>query len=84
MLNKKILDEPVGGRQTIEEFDKELDNMSEDIWFENWEPFIEKYISLFGSLPSINNFYCSRSEYTYALLKAIEEKKELSEYLKNI
>lgn len=83
-MNKKILDDPVGGRVEREEFDKVLDDMSDDIWLENWEPFIEKYISMFGVLPSINNFYCTRSEYTHALLKALDEKKDISKYLKGI
>ncbi len=81
---KKILDDPVNGRLSKDELDKALDNMTEEVWLENWEPFIEKYINMFGNLPPMNNFHCSRSKYTHALLKSLEEKKEISEYLKEI
>lgn len=75
------MSEIIDRKPSKKEFDEVLDNMTEDVWLENWQPFIEKYINIFGSLPSMNDFNCSRSEYTHALIRAIEERKELSEYL---
>ena len=40
-----------------------------------------EYKKIFGYIPCIENFSCNQDEYRNALMKAIQEKKELSEYL---
>ena len=37
---------------------------------------------MFGKLPPMSDFDCTRSEFSHALAKAVSEKKEISEYLK--
>lgn len=40
-----------------------------------------EYKGRFGYIPCIEDYSCSQDEYKNALIKAIQENKELSEYL---
>ena len=71
-----------GKFKTKKEIDDELDNMPEEVWYEQWQRFIRPYVCMFGKLPPMSDFDCTRSEFSHALVKAISEKKEISEYLK--
>jgi len=42
----------------------------------------KKYCALFNTIPCIQDYSCSREEYVNALTKAIDEKKEIGEFLK--
>lgn len=39
------------------------------------------YRDLFGSIPCISDFSCTREEYSKALKQAINDKKEITEFL---
>lgn len=71
-----------GKFKTKQEIEKELDNMPEDIWYEQWQRPIKQYVNMFGKLPPMSDFNCTRSEFSHALSKAISEGKEISKYLK--
>ena len=40
-----------------------------------------EYKELFGTIPCIKDFSCSREEYMSALQRAVKEKKRVGEYL---
>lgn len=61
-----------------------LDDMTEEQWTKCLAKYYKKYYEIFGYIPNESDYFCTREMYAEALLKAIEEKKELSEYLKNI
>lgn len=42
-----------------------------------------KYKECFGYIPCITDFACSREEYLAAMERAIEEERDISEYLIN-
>lgn len=42
------------------------------------------YRTLFNIIPCISDYSCTRDEYVNALKKSIEEKKEISNFLKKI
>ena len=41
----------------------------------------KQYRALFGYIPSIRDYSCTQEEYIAALVSAIKDKRELSEYL---
>jgi len=45
------------------------------------EPYNIKYYELFGSIPVPWDYHATQDEFFAALLKAIEEKKPIDEYL---
>lgn len=60
-----------------------LDDMTEEQWTKCLSKYYEKYKEIFGYVPNEKDYYCTREIYAEALLKALEEKKDISEYLKN-
>ena len=40
-----------------------------------------EYKKIFGYIPCIENYSCTQNEYRSALIKSIQERKELSGYL---
>ncbi len=44
-------------------------------------PYNLKYLELFGYAPFPSDYACTTDEYLEALMKAVEEKKEISNYL---
>ena len=40
-----------------------------------------EYKKLFGYIPCIENYSCTQDEYKNALMKAVQEKQELSKYI---
>ncbi len=61
-----------------------LDDMTEEQWTKCLAKYYKKYQEIFGYVPDESDYSCTREVYAEALLKAIEEKKEISEYLKEI
>lgn len=57
------------------------DELTEEEWLESLEPEHEEYAEIFGYRPNYKDYHCTRTEYDFALWQALEEKKELSEYL---
>lgn len=61
-----------------------IDDMTETQWLESLKPYQKQYQEMFGYVPYMCNYFCTRSKFIDALLKSLEEKKEISEYLKGI
>ena len=55
--------------------------MDDKIFKKSIRIFNIEYKKIFGYIPCIENFSCNQDEYRNALMKAIQAKKELSEYL---
>lgn len=63
---------------------KKLDDMTEEQWIKCLAKYYKKYEEIFGYIPNESDYSCTREVYAEALLQALKEKKEISEYLKNI
>ncbi len=61
---------------------RKLDNLTENEWAKCLAKYYMKYQEIFGYIPDESDYSCTREVYAEALLKALEEKKEISEYLK--
>ncbi len=61
-----------------------VDDMTETQWIEALKPYQKQYQEIFGYIPNMCNYFCTKSKFIDALLKALEEKKEISVYLKGI
>lgn len=61
-----------------------LDDMTEEQWTKCLEKYHKKYQDIFGYVPNENAYFCTREMYAEALLKSLDEKKEISEYLKGV
>ncbi|MCI5700028.1 MAG: hypothetical protein MR308_06535 [Lachnospiraceae bacterium] len=55
--------------------------MDDRIFKDSIKTFNIEYKKIFGYIPCIENYSCGQNEYRNALMRAIQEKKELSEYL---
>ena len=55
--------------------------MKETLWIEQLKSYQRRYYYMFGYTPDERDYICTRDIYASALLRALEEKKELSEYL---
>ncbi len=58
------------------------EDLTKSEWLEALEIYHKQYKEIFGYIPCIDDFSCTRTEYNIALLKAIKEQKEITEYLK--
>ena len=60
-----------------------LNDMTEEQWTKCLSKYYKKYKEIFGYVPNEKDYCCTREIYAEALLRALEEKKEISKYLKN-
>lgn len=55
--------------------------MDDKIFKNSIRTFNIEYKKIFGYIPCIENYSCAQDEYRRALIRSIQDKKELSEYL---
>lgn len=64
--------------------EQNLNDFTKEQWTKYLDPLYAGYQRRFGYVPNESDYICTRETYIEALLKAIEEKKEISECLKDI
>ena len=55
--------------------------MDDRIFKNSIRTFNMEYKKIFGYIPCIENYSCTQDEYRDALIRSIQDKKEISEYL---
>lgn len=64
--------------------EQNLNDLTEKQWAKYLEPLYAGYRRNFRYIPNESDYSCTREMYAEALLKSLDEKKEISEYLKGI
>ncbi len=57
-----------------------LSDMTDEQWSNCLIKYHKQYKEIFGYIPDESTYSCTREKYAEVLIKAIKEKKEISEY----